>query len=241
MKKLLTMLTPLTLMGLAGVTPAQAAIVAGWNQFTTDGASYPKAADTVGTNITSTGLNTAGIRHLSSQFVGFNFALGGLNTASDGSTGSWNTGSTVNTSQYLEFAVQPGAGFQVDFTNLQLNAKRDETGLDLVLRSSVDGFTNNLGTQVSLTTSFNTYSFDLSSLAPQTGPVQFRLYGLNADSFSVFFFGENSANVAGGGFVALNGDITPTGGGAVSTPEPSGIVSLIAVGALGAASLRRRG
>jgi hypothetical protein len=59
---------------------------------------------------------------------------------------------------------------------------RTETQLDLVLRSSVDGFSSNLGTQVSLTTSFNTYSFDLSSLAPQTGPVQFRLYGLNANS-----------------------------------------------------------
>ncbi|MCE2662443.1 MAG: PEP-CTERM sorting domain-containing protein [Microcystis sp. M53603_WE2] len=231
MKKLLTILTPLTLMGLAGVTPAQAAIVAGWNSFNASTATYPKAANTVGANITSTGLNTAGINRENDPI----FLLGGS------TTNGWNTGSTVNTSQYVEFAVQPSAGFQVDFTNLQLNAKQDETRLDLVLRSSVDGFTNNLGTQVSLTTSFNTYSFDLSSLAPQTGPVQFRLYGLNANSSGVFFFGENSANVAGGGFVALNGDITPTGGGAVSTPEPSGIVSLIAVGALGAASLRRRG
>jgi hypothetical protein len=226
MKKLLTILTPLTLMGLAGVAPAQAAIVAGWNQFNAFTASYPKAADTVGANITSTGLDTAGLARLSSfsaQFV--------LN--------EWNTGSTVDTSEYVEFAVQPGAGFQVDFTNLQLNAAQDSAGLDLVLRSSVDGFTNNLGTQVSLTNSFNTYSFDLSSLAPQTGPVQFRLYGLNANAAGVFFYGENSANVTGGGFVALNGDITPTP--TVSTPEPSGIVSLIAVGALGAASLRRRG
>jgi len=71
--------------------------------------------------------------------------------------------------------------------------------------------------------------------------VQFRLYGLNAFGPNVFFVAGNSANVAGGGFVALNGDITPTGGGPVSTPEPSGIVSLIAVGALGAAFLRRRG
>jgi hypothetical protein len=141
----------------------------------------------------------------------------------------------------VEFAVQPSAGFQVDFTNLQLNAAQTETQLDLVLRSSVDGFTNNLGTQVNLTTSFNTYSFDLSSLAPQTGPVQFRLYGLNANGLSVYLIADNSTNVAGGGFVALNGDITPAGGGGVSTPEPSGIVSLIAVGALGAASLRRRG
>ncbi|NCR38807.1 MAG: PEP-CTERM sorting domain-containing protein [Microcystis aeruginosa W13-11] len=226
MKKLLTMLTPLTLMGLAGVTPAQAAIVAGWNAFNANTASYPKAADTVGANITSTGLDTAGInRAISSSFV-----LSG-----------WNTGGTVNTNQYVEFAVQPAAGFQVDFTNLQLNASQSGSGLNLVLRSSVDGFTSNLGTQVSLTDIFNTYSFDLSSLAPQTGPVQFRLYGLNADSSQVFLSGENSTNVAGGGFVAINGDITPTGGGPVSTPEPRGIVSLIAVGALGAASLRRRG
>jgi hypothetical protein len=231
MKKLLTILTPLTLMGLAGVTPAQAAIVAGWNSFNASTATYPKAANTVGANITSTGLNTAGINRENDPI----FLLGGS------TTNGWNTGSTVNTSQYVEFAVQPSAGFQVDFTNLQLNAAQTETQLDLVLRSSVDGFTNNLGTQVNLTTSFNTYSFDLSSLAPQTGPVQFRLYGLNANSSGVFFYGENSANVAGGGFVALNGDITPTGGGPVSTPEPSGIVSLIAVGALGAASLRRRG
>ncbi|NCS09787.1 MAG: PEP-CTERM sorting domain-containing protein [Microcystis aeruginosa G13-09] len=234
MKKLLTILTPLTLMGLAGVAPAQAAIVAGWNEFNAYTASYPKAADTVGANITSTSLDTAGIKRLdSSSFFSLGDATGG--------TAHWNTGSTVNPSQYVEFAVSPSAGFQVDFTNLQLNARHDELQLDLVLRSSVDGFTSNLGTQVNLTTSSNTYSFDLSSLAPQTSPVQFRLYGLNANSSQVFFYGGNSANVAGGGFVALNGDITPTGGGGVSTPEPSGIVSLIAVGALGAASLRRRG
>ncbi|MCA2686047.1 MAG: PEP-CTERM sorting domain-containing protein [Microcystis sp. M038S2] len=234
MKKLLTILTPLTLMGLAGVAPAQAAIVAGWNEFNAYTASYPKAADTVGANITSTSLDTAGIKRLdSSSFFSLGDATGG--------TAHWNTGSTVNPSQYVEFAVSPSAGFQVDFTNLQLNARHDEFQLDLVLRSSVDGFTSNLGTQVSLTGISNTYSFDLSSLAPQTSPVQFRLYGLNANSSQVFFYGGNSANVAGGGFVALNGDITPTGGGGVSTPEPSGIVSLIAVGALGAASLRRRG
>ncbi|MCA2813046.1 MAG: PEP-CTERM sorting domain-containing protein [Microcystis sp. M090S1] len=235
MKKLLTILTPLTLMGLvAGVTPAQAAIVAGWNQFNASTATYPKAADNVGANITSTGLDTAGITRLDGTI----FLLGKLGNTS---SGGWNTGSTVDTNQYVEFAVQPGAGFQVDFTNLQLNAGQDETRLDLVLRSSVDGFTSNLGTQVSLTNSFNTYSFDLSSLAPQTGPVQFRLYGLNANTPNVWFIAVNSATVAGGGFVALNGDITPAGGGGVSTPEPSGIVSLIAVGALGAASLRRRG
>jgi hypothetical protein len=108
MKKLLTMLTPLTLMGLvAGVTPAQAAIVAGWSQFNASTATYPKAADNVGANITSTGLDTAGINRLDDSV----FLLGSLGS------GGWNTGSTVDTNQYVEFAVQPGAGFQVDFTN----------------------------------------------------------------------------------------------------------------------------
>ncbi|MFM6060661.1 MAG: PEP-CTERM sorting domain-containing protein, partial [Microcystis aeruginosa] len=84
MKKLLTILTPLTLMGLAGVAPAQAAIVAGWNQFNAFTASYPKAADTVGANITSTGLDTAGIfRRNNSTF-----------TLGSSVTDSWNTGST---------------------------------------------------------------------------------------------------------------------------------------------------
>ena len=188
----------------------------------------------MGANITSTSLDTAGIKRLNSLLTS-DFTLGDAS----GGTEHWNTGSTVNPSQYVEFAVSPSAGFQVDFTNLQLNARHDEFQLDLVLRSSVDGFTSNLGTQVNLTTSSNTYSFDLSSLAPQTGPVQFRLYGLNTNSSTVYFYAENSTNVAGGGFVALNGDITPAP--TVSTPEPSGIVSLIAVGALGAASLRRRG
>ncbi|MFM6519659.1 MAG: PEP-CTERM sorting domain-containing protein, partial [Microcystis panniformis] len=219
MKKLLTMLTSLTLMGLAGVAPAQAAIVAGWNSFNAATASYPKAADTVGANITSTGLDTAGIDRRVQSFV--------LGSTVSTSPGRWNGNSTVNTGQYVEFAVQPSAGFQVDFTNLQLNARQDENQLDLVLRSSVDGFTSDLGTQVSLTNSFNTYSFDLSSLAPQTGPVQFRLYGLNANRSVVWFYGANSGNVTGGGFVAINGDITATGGGGVSTPEPSGIVGLI--------------
>jgi hypothetical protein len=148
MKKLLTILTPLTLMGLAGVAPAQAAIVAGWNEFNAYTASYPKAADTVGANITSTSLDTAGIKRLNS-FLTSDFTLGDAS----GGTEHWNTGSTVNPSQYVEFAVSPSAGFQVDFTNLQLNARHDEFQLDLVLRSSVDGFTSNLGTQVNLTTS----------------------------------------------------------------------------------------
>ncbi|CCI16452.1 exported hypothetical protein [Microcystis aeruginosa PCC 9807] len=70
MKKLLTILTPLTLMGLVGVTPAQAAIVAGWNSFNADTASYPKAADNVGANITSTGLDTYGLFLLNFPNVG---------------------------------------------------------------------------------------------------------------------------------------------------------------------------
>jgi hypothetical protein len=105
MKKFLTILTPLTLMGLAGVAPAQAAIVAGWSEFNADTATYPKAADTVGANIASTSLDTAGISRLYDSL----FSLGSF-------PNPWNTGGTVNPSQYVQFAVSPSEGFQVDFT-----------------------------------------------------------------------------------------------------------------------------
>ncbi|MEA5511089.1 PEP-CTERM sorting domain-containing protein [Crocosphaera sp. UHCC 0190] len=234
MKKLLTVLTPLALIGVAGATPANAAVIAGWNQFLTGGATYPVAADTSDGNISTTGLDTANIQHL---FLPA-FGLGGAGTASDGSSGSWNTGATVDLSQYLEFQVEANAGFEMDFSNLQLNAQMDETNLDLVLRSSIDGFTSDLGS-INLTGSFATYTLDLSSLAPQTGPVQFRFYGINADTDTVFFIAENSANVDGGGFVAINGDVNPIV--SESVPEPSSIISLIALGALGVASRRRLG
>ena len=239
MKRILTKLTPLAIMGVVGVAPANAAVIAGWNQFTTDGAVYPVSADTSDGNVSSTGLNTANIRHLASSNsgVGSSFALGGGTTANDGSIGTWNTGATVDLNQYLEFTVEPNAGFEMDFSNLQLNAQMDETNLDLVLRSSIDGFASDLGT-IDLTGSFTTYSLDLSSLAPQTGPVQFRVYGTNADGESVFFIASDSANVDGGGFVAINGDLNPTS--TESVPEPGTIIGLIAVGTLGVASRRRK-
>jgi hypothetical protein len=224
MKKLLSVLTPLTLMSLASVTPANAVVIAGWNQFNANTATYPVSANTVGGNVSSTALNTQN--------------LGRINVSSFFALENWNTSSSIDLNEYLEFAVTPNAGFELDFTNLQLNAFMNEINLDLTLRSSIDGFTSNLG-RIDLTTGLTTYTLDLSSLAPQSGAVQFRLYGTNADTSTVFFVGRNSANVGGGGFIAINGDINPTD--TPSTPEPSAIIGLIAVGALGAVSRRRRG
>lgn len=220
MKKLLSVLTPLTLMSLASVAPANAVVIAGWNEFNTSAATFPVSANTVDSNVSSTALNVQGLASFGSPVL---------------ILGSWNTGSSIDSTEYIEFAVTPDAGFAFDFTNLQLNANRDDINLDLTLRSSIDGFSSNLGT-IDLTGSASTYTLDLSSLAPQSGAVQFRLYGTNAVSSSVFFIATDSPSVAGGGFIAINGDVNPTD--TPSTPEPSAIFGLIAVGALGAVSRR---
>ncbi len=237
MNKLLSFLTPLALISVASITPVNAAIIAGWNEFNADGAAYPVSANTTDSNVANTRLTTSNIQHVTP--VGSEFALGGaIEDSTDGSTGSWNTGSDLDLTQYFEFEVTPSSGFELDFTNLQLNAAMDEVNLDLTLRSSIDGFSSNLGT-ISLPSddSFTTQTFDLSTLAPQSSAVQFRFYGTNASGSRVFFVGQNSVNVDGNGFVAINGDINPVNIPNVS--EPSKTIGLIIISIISVISRRR--
>lgn len=215
MKKLLTALTPLALIGIAGGTPVHAAVIAGWNEFNTNTATFPVVADTVAGNIASTGLDTNNLTRIGSP----QFALSG-----------WNTGSAVDLAEYIELSLQPSGGFEVDFTNFQLNASRLGPNLDLVLRSSIDGFTSNLGSTVDLTFAATTYTIDLSALPTQTSLVQFRLYGINATSPGVLFSGSNSGSVDGNGFVAINGTVSSTGG---SAAIPFGISPIPGLALLG--------
>ncbi|MGK7933813.1 MAG: PEP-CTERM sorting domain-containing protein [Microcystaceae cyanobacterium] len=222
MKKLLSVLTPLTLMSVASVAPANAVVIAGWNDFDTGMATFPVAADTTDSNVSSAELNFRNLDDIEGNF-GFT---------------DWNTESSLDLTQYIEFEVAPTAGFDFDFTNLQLNARQDDTNLDLTLRSSIDGFSSDLGT-IDLAFNFTTYTLDLSSLAPQSSAVQFRLYGTNADGGSVFLEASDSANVDGGGFIAINGDVNPTD--TPTTPEPIAVIGLIVFGAVGALSRRSNG
>ncbi|WP_205513367.1 T9SS type A sorting domain-containing protein [Longitalea arenae] len=87
---------------------------------------------------------------------------------------------------YLQFTISPNTGYQLDLTSVILRIRRSTTGASgsgptsWSLRSSLDGYTSNLGSN-SLTTSYNDYTVNLGSgfLHVYT-PVTFRLYGYNA-------------------------------------------------------------
>lgn len=100
--------------------------------------------------------------------------------------GSWPSSGVPDPAYYVEFTINPNTGYQLDLTSVVLRMRRSTTGSsgsgpnNWSLRSSLDGYTANLGTN-SLTSSYNNYTVTLGSgfLNIYT-PVTFRLYGYNA-------------------------------------------------------------
>ncbi|NTW53689.1 MAG: hypothetical protein HGB15_02765 [Chlorobaculum sp.] len=118
---------------------------------------------------------------------------------------------------YFTFTITANPGYQIDFTNFAFNGQRNAAGpSSFVLRSSVDGYTSNIGAVITTSTSGTTYTIDLSATNFQNvGAITFRLYGYNATSP----FGQYSIND-----YVLNGT-------AAAVPEP-GAIALLGVGSL---------
>jgi hypothetical protein len=100
--------------------------------------------------------------------------------------GGWPSGAQ-DPSAYLEFTITPNTGYHIDLSSVVLTMRRSTTGTaagsgptSWSLRSSVDGYTSNLGSN-SLTTSVQNFTITLgSSFLMKTTAVTFRLYGYNA-------------------------------------------------------------
>ncbi len=101
--------------------------------------------------------------------------------------GGWPSGA-LNPSAYLEFTITPNAGYQLDMSSIVLTMRRSTTGTaagsgptSWSLRSSVDGYTSDLGSN-SLTTSVQNFTITLgSSFLMRHTAVTFRLYGYNVN------------------------------------------------------------
>ena len=104
----------------------------------------------------------------------------------------WNL-SAFDLGDYYYFTLTPNAGYEIDFTNLVFNSERSNTGpVQIAVRSSLDGFTANIGMPVMGGTGVVTQSIiDLSSINYQniTSAISFRVYawgGTNTNgTFSV--------------------------------------------------------
>jgi hypothetical protein len=94
----------------------------------------------------------------------------------------------LNPSAYLEFTITPNTGYHIDLSSVVLTMRRSTTGTaagsgptSWSLRSSVDGYTSDLGSN-SITTSIQNFTITLgSSFLMKTTAVTFRLYGYNAN------------------------------------------------------------
>ena len=104
----------------------------------------------------------------------------------------WNSVS-LNTNDYFEFTLTPNAGYEIDFISFVYTGQTSGTGpSNFAFRSSLDGYTANIGSPTSVGTTIN-----LSAAAYQniTNSITFRIYawgGTNpAGTFSINDFTFN--------------------------------------------------
>jgi hypothetical protein len=144
------------------------------------------------------------------------------------SASAWSKGELA-LDDYFSFSLTPASGYQVSLSELQLDERRSGTGIrDWVARSSLDDFASNIGRVNSVPDSLVTRTDQTISLANGTfdrigGPVEFRIYGFNAESASGTWRLDN---------VELFGTLTPV-------PEVKSIC-WVAGGLLGFSIWRRR-
>jgi hypothetical protein len=97
---------------------------------------------------------------------------------------SWSTG-TIDTSDYYTFTLDANDGYELNFTSFDYTGAASASGPKAFeLRSSLDGFTTNIG---SPTASGTTIDLTAAEFQHITDPIEFRLYGYSATSGSGTF------------------------------------------------------
>lgn len=159
--------------------------------------------------------------------------FGGSAWFDTGDTGAGTTlAESVAGNDFIQFIVTPNSGFTFSATSFQFSWDRSGTGpANVTLRSSLDGFTSDLGTATGIVTgAFATNTFTLTGLNNISTAVTFRLYGYGATAAAGtggFDIGTNTVNVQLLGTTAVS-----------AVPEPTTI--LAGLGAAGALGWKRR-
>lgn len=98
---------------------------------------------------------------------------------------NWNTSATIDLNDYFEFTLTPNANYKINFTAFVYTSQRSATGANsFAFRSSVDGFTANIGTP---TSTGATLSLSGASYQNVTSAITFRFYGFAASGASGTF------------------------------------------------------
>lgn len=137
--------------------------------------------------ITGTNPNTDN-PYTTGQIVAPNLTVSGIGRGA-GATGtnaidrynanSWNTGA-IDLTAYFEFVLTPAPGYQIDFVSFVYTGQASGTGpTSFAFRSSVDGYTSNIGTPSAAGT---TISLTAAAYQGITSAITFRVYGWGASA-----------------------------------------------------------
>jgi len=133
----------------------------------------------------------------------------GTNANNRYNANSWNT-ATIDLSAYFEFTLTPNVGCQINFTNFIYTAQASGTGAtSFAFRSSLDGFTANIGAPTAVGTTINLSGPSFQNLS---SAITFRLYGWDASAsggtFSINDFTFNGSTSCGAPVTITTGAIT---------------------------------
>lgn len=96
----------------------------------------------------------------------------------------WDT-TSIDTAAYFEFTLTPNANYKIDFDSFDFTGQRSNTGpTTFAVRSSVDGFINNIGNLSITGTTANSKTVDISGSDYKniTSVITFRIYGWGASA-----------------------------------------------------------
>lgn len=152
--------------------------------------------------------------------------FGGSGWFDVGNTAAGNTISeAVAGNNYIQFIVTPSAGCSVTPTSLVFSWDKSGTGpQNVVLRSSVDGYTSDIGTVAPTAAIGTNNTINITGISNISTPITFRLYGYGATATGGtggFDIGVNTVNVQLNGSTACSACTEPTT--AVTLPVESQI------------------
>lgn len=111
--------------------------------------------------------------------IGRGTGITGQDTTNRYNANGWNS-TSLDLNDYFEFTLTPNAGYSIDFNNFQYTGQRSATGPTVfAFRSSLDGFTNNIG---SPSVTGSTISLESTIYDVISASITFRIYCYNASA-----------------------------------------------------------
>jgi len=189
-----------------------------WNTFGNTGTETTEASVFNDANIAATNLTQGSI-------------TAAVNANRFGASDWFNTGNTVagNTlaeaiagNDYIQFTVTPNAGFSFTATSFVFSWDRSNTGpSNVTLRSSLDGYTANIGSVLAMPVAISTgNTITISGISNITTAITFRLYGYGATLTTGTGGFDTASSVVN---VQLNGTTSSIGPCTVPLNQASGI------------------